>query len=83
MPLPRKSRCWMCPHQNAEEWAEVKAPPDEWAAAVRLDEEVRQRDPEQKGLFLHSSRVPLAMADMSVDEAFPLFRGCQDAGCFT
>jgi hypothetical protein len=83
LPVPHKSRCFGCPHQDAEEWAEVAANPEEWAAAVRLDEEIRQRDPQGKGLYLHSSRVPLAMADLAVDDAVPLFRGCQDAGCFT
>lgn len=35
---------------------------------------------------LDLSRVPLAMADLSertTDEEFPLFRACQDAGCWT
>ena len=83
LPIPHKSRCWGCPHQNAEEWSEIKASPDEWAAAVRLDADIRARDPEGKGLFLHSSRVPLELADLSVEEELPLFRHCQDAGCFT
>jgi len=84
LPLPKKSRCWMCPHQNAEEWAEVKASATgEWEAAVRLDDEIRSRDPEGTGLYLHSSRAPLALADLSVPDEMPLFRHCQDAGCFT
>ncbi len=83
LPVPSKSRCWMCPHQNVEEWNEVKADPEEWAAAVRLDAEIRANDPEGKGLFLHSSRVPLELADLTVDDAMPLFRGCQDGGCYT
>ncbi len=85
LPRPPKSRCWQCPHQNAEEWREVQADPEEWALAVALDEEIRANDPtERGGLFLHSSRVPLAMADLTEPEADePLFRACQDAGCFT
>lgn len=83
LPIPRKSRCWGCPHQNAEEWAEIKASPEEWAAAVRMDAEIRQLDPNGNGLFLHSSRVPLPMADLSIQDGMPLFRHCQDAGCFT
>lgn len=83
LPKPPKSRCWCCPHQNAEEWAEVRADPEEWAAAVNLDERIREND-ERDGLFLHSSRVPLALADLSVPtEDMPLFRHCQDAGCWT
>lgn len=85
LPLPKKSRCWQCPHQNAEEWAEIKASPEEWEKAVCLDKEIRANDPTGKEeLFLHSSRVPLDMADLTVPEADePLFRGCLDAGCFT
>ncbi len=86
LPRPPKSRCWMCPHQNAEEWREVQADPAEWAKAVALDQEIRASDPEGRGdLYLHSSRVPLALADLidRSDEDFPLFRQCQDAGCWT
>lgn len=82
LPIPHKSRCWGCPHQNAEEWAEVKANPDEWAKAVELDRQIREAD-ERGGLFLHSSRRPLELADLSVDESMPLFRRCQDGGCWT
>jgi len=82
LPKPPKSRCWCCPHQNAEEWAEVRADPEEWAKAVQLDREIREAD-ERGALYLHSSRLPLEMADFSVDDALPLFRSCQDAGCWT
>jgi hypothetical protein len=83
LPVPSKSRCWMCSHQNAEEWAEVKADPEEWAAAVALDAAVREAD-ERGALFLHASRVPLPLADLTVDDGLgPLFRQCQDAGCWT
>jgi hypothetical protein len=84
LPLPKKSRCWMCPHQNNEEWAEVKASPEEWQKAIALEKEIQECDPQGGGLFLHSSRVALEMADLSVeDDAMPLFRHCQDAGCYT
>lgn len=83
LPTPKKSRCWMCPHQNAEEWAEVKANPEEWQAAVSLDRLIRENDPQGTGLYVHSSRVPLELADLSVDDSMPLFRHCQDAGCYT
>ncbi len=84
LPLPKKSRCWMCPHQNAEEWAEVLANPTEWAQAVAVDDAIRAMDPRDAGLYLHSSRVPLTLADLTVPEADePLYRNCQEAGCFT
>jgi hypothetical protein len=82
LPVPRKSRCWGCPHQNAEEWAEVRADPEQWAKAVELDRAIREAD-ERGGLFLHSSRVPLPLANLAVDDTAPLFRHCQDAGCWT
>lgn len=82
LPLPSKSRCWMCPHQNAAEWAEIKANPAEWAAAVALDEKIRESD--QAGdVFLHPSRKPLALVEPLTDETPSLFRHCDDAGCFT
>ncbi len=82
LPQPRKSRCWQCPHQDAEEWAEVRADPEQWAAAVQLDREIRERDAKH-ALYLHSSRISLDMADLTVDDRMPLFRHCQDSGCWT
>lgn len=82
LPVPSKSRCWMCPHQNAEEWTEVKNSPTEWAAAVALDEQIRESD--QAGdVYLHASRKPLALVDPLSEETPSLFRHCEDAGCFT
>ncbi len=85
--LPKKSRCWMCPHQNDEEWAEVKASPAEWAKACELDAAIRESDPEGRGkLFLHPQRVPLSVVELSPVggmEDYPLFRDCQEAGCWT
>jgi hypothetical protein len=84
LPLPHKSRCWQCPHQNQEEWREIRDNPEEWAKAVALDEEVRENDPEQAGLFLHKSRVPLAVADLSDGDNMdtPLLKNCEGA-CWT
>jgi hypothetical protein len=72
----------MCPHQKPDEWQDVRDDPEEWAAACFIDTQIREND-ERGGLFLHSSRVPLSMADLSDHEDLPLFRQCQDAGCFT
>jgi hypothetical protein len=83
LPLPPKSRCWCCPHQNAAEWREVKANPEEWAKACELDRQIRETD-EENSLYLHSSRVPLESADLDKEPIEPpLFRQCQDAGCWT
>lgn len=81
LPRPLKSRCWMCPHQDAQEWAEIKANPDEWAKAVALDEQIRESD--QAGdVFLHSSRQPLSMVNLSSTHDTPV-KHCDDSGCYT
>lgn len=83
LPTPPKSRCWMCPHQNAEEWRQVREDQEEWGQAVALDRKIREAD-ERGGLFLHSSKVPLEMADLGTEvDQMPLFRACQDTGCWT
>ena len=61
----------------------MRADPEEWAAAVALEKQINESDPAGDGLYLHSSRKPLAMADLTVDDAMPLFRQCKDANCFT
>jgi hypothetical protein len=84
LPVPKKSRCWMCPHQTAAEWQEVKADPGQWAAAVALDRQVRERDPEQKGLYLYSGRVPLDIADFTKGDGLaPPARPCESGHCWT
>lgn len=82
LPLPHKSRCWGCPHQGPEEWAEVKADPEEWAAAVALDRQIRDAD-ERDGLFLFSGRVPLEMADFGNAGLVPPVRQCETGHCWT
>ena len=44
LPLPAKSRCWMCPHQHNSEWREVRANPALWRQAIELDMELREND---------------------------------------
>ncbi len=87
LPVPNKSRCWMCPHQTTEEWMEVRNDPEEWPAAVALDHEIRQRDPQNeagKGLFLYSGRVPLDVADFAVDAGLaPPAKPCETGHCWT
>ena len=87
LPKPPKSRCWMCPHQNNVEWAELRDKyPEEFQKAVALDAEVHAWD-ERDGLYLHHSGVPLAKADLSLPDApeHPLFgRGeeCEAGMCW-
>jgi hypothetical protein len=82
LPMPSKSRCWMCPHQTAEEWAEVADDAEEWAAAVALDEAIRENDPDpgKGGLYLHHSRKPLAML---ADGIQPPSMPCENSNCWT
>jgi len=63
LPEPPKSRCYMCPYQSPDEWREIKSRPDEWAKAIELDIDIRDKD-EQNAVFLHRSGVPLEEADL-------------------
>lgn len=83
LPVPRKSRCWMCPHQDETEWQEIWESPEEWEAACRLEEEINASDPEQTGkLYLHNSRVPLRQVDLS--QGIPLPSApCEGGHCWT
>jgi hypothetical protein len=81
LPIPSKSACWMCPHMNDSEWAEVKAhDPDDFAQAVALDAAIREADT-QGGVYLHKSLVPLAEAEFASQEELPLFE-CANS-CWT
>jgi hypothetical protein len=85
LPVPRKSRCWMCPHQTAEEWREVKADPALFAGAVELERAINANDPQQTGqLYLYSGRVPLPLADFTADAGLaPPARPCETGHCWT
>lgn len=82
LPMPKKSRCYMCPHQTDEEWQEVRDDIEDWEKAVAVDREIRERDPEQAGLFLWSGRKPLELADLGTGILTPS-RPCENAHCFT
>lgn len=81
LPLPHKSRCWMCPHQHNAEWREVRSAPDLWRQAIELDEEIRAND-ERGGVYLHPQRVPLAQADIDADDRKEPNRQCAFGLCF-
>ena len=80
-PLPRKSRCWMCPHQHNAEWREVRADADLWRQAVELDTELREND-DRGGVYLHPQRVPLELADIDADDRREPNRQCAFGLCF-
>ncbi len=81
LPLPHKSRCWMCPHQHNAEWREVRANPELWRQAVELDAEIRDND-ERGGVWLHASRKPLDVADLDADDRREPNRQCAFGLCF-
>lgn len=85
LPDPPKSRCWMCPHQNAEEWREVRdQTPELFEQAAELDDKIRARD-KRGGVFLHASLKPLREVDLDEEANADLFRsprGCDSGMCF-
>ena len=81
LPIPLKSRCFMCPHQNDAEWQEVRNDPKDWAKAIEVEQMVNASDPEQSGLYLWSGRRPLVMADFGAETETG--RPCNSGNCFT
>lgn len=63
LPIPPKSRCYMCPHQHNAEWREVRNQPELWQQAIAIDEEMREAD-DRGAVFLHADRIPLEQADI-------------------
>lgn len=80
-PEPVRSCCWMCPNMGNGEWATLRdEDPEDFARAVALEQEVQKRDPH---LFLHHSKVPLAMADLTAKQEGGLFGGgCTSGMCY-
>jgi hypothetical protein len=81
LPLPMKSRCWMCPNQHNAEWREVRADPELWRQAIELDDEIRAND-DRGGVYLHASRKPLAEADIDTTDRAEPNRQCAFGMCF-
>lgn len=79
-PPPPRSACWQCPNQSNAEWRELRAEqPADWAQAVALDAELRERDPH---VFLHRSGKPLSEADLESESADGGLFGCASGMCF-
>lgn len=82
LPLPVKSACHMCPHRTNEEWRHIRDNyPDQWQEAIEIDEEIREADL-QGGVYLHKSRVPLAVADLDKDDSRERGKQCGFGYCF-
>lgn len=80
LPIPNKSRCFMCPHQSPAEWAEVRMS-DQWQDALAVDEEVAAFD---DVLFLHPARKrlkDLTDDDFTTDDKTP-YRQCGLGLCY-
>lgn len=79
LPDPPRSSCWMCPHRGNAQWKRLRDEfPGDWGAALKLEREIRQRDP---NTFLHHQRVPLDRAELG-DEQEELFPDCDGGYCF-
>jgi hypothetical protein len=89
LPRPPKSSCWMCPHRKNEQWRDLRDNhPEDWRKAIAVDEQIRAADQAQgnSGVYLHTSRVPLAMADIEEPTSgqLDLFGvGCSSGYCWT
>lgn len=81
LPLPKKSRCYMCPHQHNAEWREVKAIPELWQQAVAIDLEMRDAD-DRGAVYLHEDRIPLADANLDAVDRNEPNRQCGLGLCY-
>lgn len=84
LPIPPPSSCWMCPNMTNEQWRQVRdEAPEDFARAVALDIEIRQENEAEHGkpIWLHSSRKPLAEADLNENDRKE-GRDCQLGMCF-
>ena len=80
-PDPPRSCCWMCPNMSNEEWRDLRDNyPEDFSKAVALDREIYLKD---GNIYLHSSRVPLALADLGQPDEPGLFGGgCSSGMCY-
>lgn len=76
-PEPPRSRCSHCPNQGDAEWAELS--PEEWEAACKLDEEIRQTDPHA---YLHRSLIPLRQVTLKPEAGGLFTGGCSSGMCY-
>lgn len=87
LPSPPKSSCWMCPYRRNSQWRRLRdAYPLDFERACLLDEEIRDKD-KMGGVWLHDSRVPLRMADLSdpdpkMSSLFGEVTGCDSGYCW-
>ena len=76
-PPPPRSRCYMCPNQQDEEWLDLKEnQPGEFLKAVHAQTEITAIDP---NAWLHKSALPLEQVQFSRDEKTE--RACDSGLC--
>lgn len=79
-PDPVRSCCWMCPNMANPEWESLRNDdPDDFQKAVEIEKEVRAIDPH---FYLHESRIPLDMADLTAAEKSGKRGGCSSGMCY-
>ena len=77
-PEAPKSSCWMCPNRRNVEWVDMRDNwPEDWTKAVKMDYELRERDP---NVFLHDSGLPLDLALIDVEASGVMSLSDQCAG---
>lgn len=68
LPEPPKSSCWMCPWRSEHQFARLRDRyPDDYTAAIQLDQEIRDRDTDHN-VFLLKSRIPLGESSLSNEQ---------------
>lgn len=78
-PAP-KSSCWCCPNKSNAQWRYTRdVHPDEWAASIKLDHEMRERKPDA---YLHASLLPLDEAPIDETDNPQGRFGCDSGDCF-
>jgi hypothetical protein len=79
-PTPPRSACWMCPFMGNVEWRELRDRyPTDFAKAVQLDRDIRERDP---NVYVHRSGVPLHAANLDRGDGSDTSHECQTGFCF-
>lgn len=77
-PTPPRSRCWMCPNQDDQEWSGL--PDAELTLAAEFEAEIQTKDPYA---WLHKSCTPIAQVDFSREPGlFDSGDYCSSGACF-
>lgn len=81
-----KSACVYCPYHSDAEWMKIRAVPEDWALAVKVDTAIRQpgnivnRNMDAQ-MFAHRSCVPLAQVEFKHERQLNMFTGECEGMC--